>query len=66
MDSWWYCLKHNRVEEKGGCPNSERLGPFATENEAARSLERARERNEEWDRREAEWDKGQSREEKDL
>ena len=66
MASWWYCLKHNRAEHNGGCPNSERLGPFATEEEASGALELARERNEEWDRREDEWEKGEPQQKKDL
>lgn len=54
MSQWWYCLVHQRVETEG-CPNSERLGPFDTEAEAANALEIARERNEQWDRDEDEW-----------
>lgn len=53
---WWYCLKHQRVEPEVGCPNSERLGPFATQDEAAHALELAAKRNEQWDENEAEWD----------
>lgn len=52
---WWYCLKHQRVEPDAGCANKMRLGPYATPEEAARALEKAAERNEEWeeqDRRE--------------
>lgn len=58
MAQWWYCLKHQRVEPEEGCPNAERLGPFETSDEAARALDIARERNEEWDRGEDEWDSG--------
>ncbi len=46
---WWYCLKHNRVEQGPGCPDKDRLGPYRTEQEAARALETVRRRNEEWD-----------------
>jgi hypothetical protein len=52
MDSgkhWWFCLKHNEVEPDAGCPGKWRLGPFATQEEAANALENARRRNEEWD-----------------
>lgn len=55
MSQWWYCLVHQRVEGEEGCPNSERLGPFDTKEEAANALEIARERNEQWDRDEDEW-----------
>jgi hypothetical protein len=33
-----------------GCPNKERLGPFATQQEAAHALDTVRRRNEEWDK----------------
>ncbi len=50
MSEFWYCLKHHRVEVSGsGCKVSDRLGPYATEAEAARALEKVKERNEEWD-----------------
>ena len=58
MSQWWYCLKHQRVEPEDGCANAERLGPFQTQDEAARALEIAAKRNEEWDEREQEWDSG--------
>ena len=46
---WWYCLRHNRPERNGDCPGKDRLGPYATEEDAARALETVRRRNEEWD-----------------
>ncbi len=46
---FWYCLTHQRVEGEEGCRNQDRLGPFSTEAEAARALERVEERNEEWE-----------------
>lgn len=45
---WWFCLKHMKVEHGAGCPDKDRMGPYATEAEAARALETARERNEAW------------------
>ena len=33
-DQWWFCLKHNEVEHGDGCANSERMGPYATREEA--------------------------------
>jgi hypothetical protein len=47
--SWWYCLKHRTVEHGPGCPGKDRLGPYATEEEARNALELVRKRNEEWD-----------------
>lgn len=46
---YWFCLKHHQVEPTEGCPNKDRLGPYATETEAARALELAAERTEKWD-----------------
>jgi len=48
--TYWWCLKHSQVEgERDGCPNTERLGPYDTQEEAERALERARERTVAWD-----------------
>ncbi|HZJ07743.1 MAG TPA: hypothetical protein VFD59_20110 [Nocardioidaceae bacterium] len=48
-DEYWFCLTHHRVEHAGGCKNADRLGPYRSEAEAARALEKVEERNEEWD-----------------
>ena len=42
--TYWWCLKHARVEEQDGCAHTDRLGPYGTELEAASALARARER----------------------
>jgi hypothetical protein len=48
--SYWFCVKHHTVETLPDlCPPIDRLGPYPTREEAARALERAEERNEEWD-----------------
>lgn len=46
---YWFCLTHHTVEGPVGCPNKDRLGPYETEAEAARALEKVEERNEVWD-----------------
>jgi hypothetical protein len=49
-EQWWYCLKHNTVEDSNTpCPGKDRLGPYPTREEAARALEKVKERNKEWD-----------------
>ena len=48
-DEYWFCLTHHAVEGPDGCKNSDRLGPYATQAEASRALEKVEERNEEWD-----------------
>ena len=47
--TWYYCLTHQMVEAELGCPNAERMGPYASESEAAAALVRAQERNEAFD-----------------
>jgi hypothetical protein len=49
MSSYWYCVKHKRVEGADGCAPIDRLGPYDTEEEASHALEKAKQRNEEWD-----------------
>jgi hypothetical protein len=48
-DQWWFCLKHNTVEPTEACANSERLGPYATRDEAQNALAIAAERTERWE-----------------
>lgn len=60
---WWWCLRHNRVEHGPGCPNQERLGPYASEHEAATALERTAARTAEQDaldKADDDWGRGQS------
>lgn len=57
MSEYWFCTKHHTVESGDDmCPAIDRLGPFATQEEASRALETAQARNEEWDRQDTEWD----------
>jgi hypothetical protein len=46
---YWFCLEHHRVEGRDGCKNADRLGPYPTEAEASRALEKVEERNEAWE-----------------
>ena len=41
---WWFCLKHMRAEKGTDCKGEDRMGPYATEQEAANALQTARER----------------------
>ncbi|GAB3858879.1 hypothetical protein GCM10028801_19430 [Nocardioides maradonensis] len=48
--SYWFCVKHHAVESGPDmCPPIDRLGPYDTEAEASRALDKAEERNEAWD-----------------
>jgi hypothetical protein len=50
MTDYWYCVKHHRVEHGADmCPPIDRLGPYATSEEAEHALEKAEQRNEDWD-----------------
>ena len=50
MSAFWYCVKHRRVEDEDNlCPPIDRLGPYATREEAEQALETAARRNEDWD-----------------
>jgi hypothetical protein len=49
MSDFWYCLNHHAVEGPEGCAYADRLGPYPTEAEASRALEKVKERNEAWD-----------------
>ena len=50
MSDFWFCVKHHRVEQGAdGCPPIDRLGPYPSREEAEHALEKAAERNEEWD-----------------
>ena len=48
-DEYWFCLKHHTVEGVEGCKAADRLGPYASAEEASRALEKVQERNEAWD-----------------
>jgi hypothetical protein len=48
-DEFWFCLKHHEVEGRDGCRNADRLGPYASREEASRALDKVQSRNEEWE-----------------
>lgn len=49
MSTWYFCLNHHAVEPQEGCKPADRLGPYDSEAEASRALEKVAERNAEWD-----------------
>jgi hypothetical protein len=46
---FWFCLKHHTVETDEGCRSADRLGPYSSQEEASRALDKVAERNESWD-----------------
>ena len=53
---WYWCLKHQAVEPYEGCRAEERLGPYATREDAEQALEKVQQRNEKWDREDEEYE----------
>jgi hypothetical protein len=49
MDKFWYCVKHHAVEGADGCDPIDRLGPYGSREEAEHALEKAEQRNQEWE-----------------
>lgn len=58
---WFYCLKHHSVEDRDGCAERHRLGPFATRAEAEQALAKVAERNEQADAQDRAWNGGTGR-----
>jgi len=59
--NWYWCLDHRRVEQGPGCPDKNRLGPYASEQEAAGASARTKARTEAQDARDAaedDWGRG--------
>ena len=46
---FYYCLKHRKAEEGPECPAKNRLGPYATREEAEHAIDIVGERNRAWD-----------------
>ena len=46
---WYWCLDHHRVEPFEGCRSNDRLGPYATREEAEQALDKVAECNDAWD-----------------
>jgi hypothetical protein len=45
---WFYCFKHDRVEQRDECRRMDRMGPYPTAEAAAHWRERVAERNAAW------------------
>jgi hypothetical protein len=54
---WWWCVKHQTVEpDSGPCADTDRLGPYATVEEASSALRQVQERNARYDAEDKAWD----------
>jgi hypothetical protein len=54
-NEFWYCLKHHRVERLEDTDSSNRIGPWPTEDQAARALDIIAERERRYRQEDAEW-----------
>jgi hypothetical protein len=59
--AYWWCLKHNRVEEASGKGwfHGQRLGPFDSPDAATHALQTIHERAAEQDAQDKDWEEGQ-------
>jgi hypothetical protein len=48
-NEYYFCLRHHAVEPWDGCRSTDRLGPYATKQDALAALERVQARNESWE-----------------
>ncbi|MGW8329149.1 hypothetical protein ACWGLE_14730 [Streptomyces sp. NPDC055897] len=45
---WFYCLEHGTVEQGPQCRGADRMGPYASREDASHAMETAKARNEQW------------------
>jgi hypothetical protein len=55
---WFYCLKHHTVEDRDGCAERHRLGPYETREEAEHALQSVAEREERLTAEDRRWREG--------
>lgn len=53
---WYYCLKHRTVEDRDGCAERHRLGPYATREEAEHAVTSVAEREEQIQEEDRKWE----------
>lgn len=49
LEQWYWSMKEHRVVGEGEAKAEDRLGPYATKEEAAKALDHVKERNEQWE-----------------
>jgi len=52
---WFWCLEHQRPEREGACRAEQRMGPYASEQEARDWQAQNQERNRSWDEEDERW-----------
>ncbi|MBA3367446.1 MAG: SPOR domain-containing protein [Geodermatophilaceae bacterium] len=56
--AWYYNVKTGAVVQEGEAPSKDRLGPFATREEAAKALDTIRKREERKSAEDSDWNNG--------
>ena len=55
---WFFCLKHHTVEDRDGCAERHRLGPYETREEAEHALQSVAEREQKLTAEDRAWQDG--------
>ena len=59
QSGWYWCLRHERPEREGEqCEADDRLGPYASREDAVNWRERVEQRNEQWEEEDERWSGG--------
>lgn len=56
---WFWCMRHQCVEEGAGCRGADRLGPYPSADAAAHWRDRVEQRNEAWQAEDDRWEAGE-------
>ena len=55
---WFFCLKHHTVEDRDGCAERHRHGPYETREEAERAVQSVAEREQKLTAEDRAWNDG--------
>jgi hypothetical protein len=53
---FWWCMKHSRVEKYQDTDSANRIGPFASYEEAEHALQTIHDRESAYDKADSQWD----------
>ena len=57
--TYWYCVKHHRVERFEETDSQNRIGPFYDEESAANALQTIAEREKRYEEEDSAWNEGE-------
>lgn len=55
---WYWCMRHQTAEQGQGCRALDRLGPYATAEDARNWRQSVERRNRSWDDADDRWERG--------